>query len=155
MKLTRTQPGLMPSQPRGDLALELVRALEVDAEQPVPVRAGARAAAAGLDAEQVVEQRDDEVVVQVAPARAAHHERHDREPLGVEVAEDLDRRARCCQRARPRGAGSRSSCARITLDADRLLELEDQPGADRLDDRRRAALLAVRGVGEVDGARSG
>ncbi len=67
----------------GDLALELVGALEVDAEQPVAVRARARAAAAGLDAEQVVEQRDDVVVVQVAPGRRAHHEGDDREPLGA------------------------------------------------------------------------
>ena len=36
------------------------------------------------------------------------------------------------------------------LDADGLLELEDEPGADRLDDRRRAALLAVLDVVEVD-----
>jgi hypothetical protein len=35
------------------------------------------------------------------------------------------------------------------LGADRLLELEHQPGADRLDDRRRAALLAVHRIGEV------
>ena len=55
----------------GDLALELVRALEVDAEQSVPVGPGARAAAPRLDAEEVVEDRDDEVVVQVAAARAA------------------------------------------------------------------------------------
>ena len=35
------------------------------------------------------------------------------------------------------------------LDTHGLLELEDQPGPHRLDDRRRAALLAVRGVVEV------
>ena len=73
-----------------DLALELVGALEVDAEQVVAVGAGARAAAAGLDAEEVVEDGDDEVVVQVALALAADDERHDRQSLGVEVAEDLD-----------------------------------------------------------------
>jgi hypothetical protein len=50
----------------GDLGLELVGAVEVDAEQPVPVGTGARAAAARLDPEQVVEQRHHEVVVQVA-----------------------------------------------------------------------------------------
>ena len=33
--------------------------------------------------------------------------------------------------------------------ADGLLELEDETGADRLDDGRGAALLAVGGVGEV------
>ncbi len=55
----------------GDLALELVRGLEVDPEQAVAVRARARAAAARLDPEQVVEQRDDEVVVEVAARRGA------------------------------------------------------------------------------------
>src|SRR5690606_7793587 len=35
------------------------------------------------------------------------------------------------------------------LDADGLLELEDQPRADRLHDRWGAALLAVRGIVEV------
>src|SRR6478609_8603854 len=53
-----------------DLALELVGALEVDAEQVVAVGAGARTAAAGLDAEEVVEDGHDEVVVQVALALA-------------------------------------------------------------------------------------
>ena len=88
MKLTRTQPGLMPSQPRSDLTLELVRALGVDAEQPVPVRSGAGTAAARLDAEQVVQHRDDEVVVQIATVGSADDERDDRQPLGLEVAED-------------------------------------------------------------------
>ena len=41
------------------------------------------------------------------------------------------------------------------LDADRLLELEHQPGADRFDDRRGAALLALRRVGRGSDARSG
>ena len=36
------------------------------------------------------------------------------------------------------------------VDAHRLLELEDEPGADRLDDRRRAALLPMDRVGEID-----
>ena len=36
------------------------------------------------------------------------------------------------------------------LDADGLLELEDEPRADRLDDRRRAALLAMLRIGQVD-----
>ena len=49
-----------------DLALERVRGLDVDAEQPMAVRPGTRTAAARLDPEQVVEQRDDEVVVEVA-----------------------------------------------------------------------------------------
>jgi len=44
-----------------DLLAQRVRAGRADGQQPVPVRAGAGASAAGLDAEQVVEQRDDEV----------------------------------------------------------------------------------------------
>ena len=35
------------------------------------------------------------------------------------------------------------------VDADGLLELEDQAGPDRFDDRRCAALLAMRGVVDV------
>ena len=42
-----------------------------------------------------------------------------------------------------------SSWAWIVAHAHGLLELEDQAGADRLDDGRRAALLAVRRVVEV------
>ena len=42
-----------------------------------------------------------------------------------------------------------SSRARMVVGADGLLELEDEPGADGLDDGGGAALLAVRGVGEV------
>src|SRR3954447_3105214 len=73
-----------------DLALARGRALEVDPNQPMAVRPRAGAAAARLDAEQVVEQRDDEVVMQIAPARTTYDERHDRQALRVEVAEDLD-----------------------------------------------------------------
>ena len=61
----------------------------VDGQQPVAVGARAGAAAAGLDAEQVVEQRDDVVVVQVAVADP-DAEGHDGQPAGVWVAEDLD-----------------------------------------------------------------
>ena len=61
--------GLDPLASRGDLAREAVGLVEVDAQELVSVRAGARAPAAGLDAEQVVEQGHDEVVVQVAPRR--------------------------------------------------------------------------------------
>src|SRR5690348_3540258 len=68
--------------PAGDLARELVRALEVDAEQVVAVGAGARAASAGLDAEEVVEDRDDEVVVQVATVVAVDDEGDDGQAFG-------------------------------------------------------------------------
>ena len=130
-----------------DLALEPVRGLDVDPEQPVAVRPGARAAAARLDPEQVVEHRDDEVVVEVPPV-VADRERHDRQPRQRRVAEDLDL-GLVDQDAIARSMKS-SSRARIVVDADRLLELEDEPGPDRLDDRRRAALLAMLGVVEVD-----
>ena len=43
-----------------------------------------------------------------------------------------------------------SSRSRIAAHADGLLEPEDEAGPDRLDDRRRAALLAVLDVVEVD-----
>ena len=131
----------------GDLALELVGPLEVDAEQPVAVRAGAGAAAATLDAEQVVEDRHHEVVVQVAARRAPDHERHDRESLGVGVAEHLD--------GGMLAPGGHRATQEVLLvradrrDADRVLEREDEPGADRLHDRGRAALLAVGGVEDV------
>ena len=146
--MTRTQPGLMPSQPVAIWRLELVGVLEVDAEQPVPVRAGAGAAAAGLDAEQVVEQRDHEVVVQVLAARRPDHERHDREPLRPPGC-----RGSPCAGSLRQAVIARSQQGVLAcldhVDADGVLELEDQPGPDRLDDGRGAALLAVDGVGEV------
>ena len=77
------------------------------AEQPVPVGPGARAAAAGLDAEQVVEQRDDEVVVQVVARR------------GRMRNETMDSRAACWlpstsmpRAGRPSGAGRAATAAR-------------------------------------------
>ena len=131
----------------GDLALELVGSVEVDAEQPVTVRSRARAAAARLDAEKVVEDGDDEVVVEVPAAGAVDDERHDRQPLGIEVAEHLDIRIRrpCCD-----GPPDEVLLMRPDdLGADRLFQLEHQTRADRLDDRRRAAFLAVHGIGDV------
>jgi hypothetical protein len=130
----------MPSQPDVDrVAQELGSSCRVvDAEQAVTVWAGARAAAAGLDAEQVVEQRHDEVVVQV-PAAVADHERHDAQPPRVVVAEDLDL-------GPPRTSARPPLDERVLEGADRvgadgLLELEHEPGADRLDDGRGARPL--------------
>src|SRR5262249_3775611 len=68
----------------------LVRALEADSEQAMPVRPRARAAATRLDPEEIVEQSDDVVVVEVAAGRRADDERDDREPVGLEVPEDVD-----------------------------------------------------------------
>ncbi len=125
----------------GDLPFELVRTLEVDVQQPVAVGAGARTAAPRLDAEQVVEHGDDVVVVEVLPARRAHHEADDREPARVEVAEDLD-----AGLVLPRGHRPLQQGLLVLLDGGRPdggLQLEDQAGADGLHDRGRAALLAV------------
>lgn len=55
---------LDPVAAEGNLVVVAVGVRGVDGEQPVSVRSGAGAAAAGLDAEQVVEQGDHEVVVQ-------------------------------------------------------------------------------------------
>ena len=147
MKLTRTQPGLMPSQPRAISRSNSCDVVEVDAEQAVAVRPGARAAAARLDAEQVVEQRDDEVVVQVPLGRGATTN----DTIDSRSASWLPRIS-MFGLAPPRSMARRmndSSRSRIASAADRLLELEDEPRADRLEDRRRAALLAMLGVGEV------
>ena len=111
------------------------------------VRTGAGAAAARLDPEQVVEERDDEVVVQV-PAIMADRERHDREPRQRRVPEDPDARL-----VGPGGHGAVDEGLLERADglaADALLELEREPRPDRLDDGRRPALLAVLRVGEVD-----
>ena len=73
-----------------DLGAQLLGLIEVDPQQTVPVRSGARAPAARLDAEQIVEDRHDQVVVQIHPAGSTDHETDDRQPFSVAVAEDLD-----------------------------------------------------------------
>src|SRR3569623_3568866 len=129
-----------------DLALEFLAGLDVDAEQAMPVRTGAATAAARLDAEQVVEQRDDEVVVQVRLAML-HDEADDRQPPRRLVAEDRDRFV-----LRP---GSDRALDEVDLaladriGADVLLELEHESRADRLDDRRRAAFFAHDRIDDV------
>ena len=57
--------------------------------------------------------------------------------------------AGCCVQAVDRAAEEVLLVRADRLDAHRLLELEHQAGADRLDDRGRAALLALRRVVEV------
>src|SRR5450631_4937019 len=111
------------------------------------VGAGARAAAASLDPEQVVEQRDNEVVMQVSPARRAYDERDDGQPLRLKVAQDLDGGL-----LQPRADGTLKVVLLVRsndVHAHRLFQPEDQPGADRLHDGRSATLLAQCRVVEV------
>jgi len=131
-------------QPDMQTMVQLIR--QVDAEEPVAVRPGARAAAAGLDAEQVVEHRHDEVVVQVACA-VPDHEGDNGEATGVVVAQDVDLRV-----SRPRldrAPDEGVLAAANQAGPHRLLQLEDEAGADRLDDGRRPTLLAVHPIVEV------
>ena len=95
----------------GDLALERMGRLDVDPEQAMAVRPGTRAAAARLDAEQVVEQRHDEVVMEIAVI-VADRERHDRQARQRGVAEDLDHGSvRQAAMARSMNSSSRSRIA--------------------------------------------
>ena len=117
-----------------------------DAEQPVRVRPGARAAAAGLDPEQVVEHGDHELVVQVAVA-VPDPEGHDGQSRGAAVAEDLQPRVVPPGRQHPP-----AGLLLAGLDqpgADGLLQPEDQAGADGTEDRRGAALLPGDRVGGI------
>ena len=113
-----------------------------------PYGPGAGAAAAGLDAEQVVQQRDDEVVVQVRVRRGRMRKEMIGQPPGLagcrgsrSAGWPAQRRSTACQ--------SCSSLAWIRSVPTRLLEREHQPGPDRLDDGRGAALLAGDRVVEV------
>src|SRR3954464_9247775 len=115
--------GLDALAPACDLTFELVRGVQIDSQQPVPVGTGAGAAAARLDPEEIVEQRDDVVVVQVAPAMA-DHERNDREPLRATVAEDLD--VGVSLPALDGAIDERFLALTNRLDADLLLELEHE-----------------------------
>src|SRR5215510_1244229 len=86
MKLVEVDPysaGFDAVAAMPDLVAVGVRVRGVDGQQPVAVRSGAGAAAAGLDAEQVVEQRDDKVVVQV-PGAVPDTERDDGQPVGCQ-----------------------------------------------------------------------
>ena len=72
--------GLDPLAAVTDFLTQRMRTGGADREQPVTVGPRARASAAGLDAEQVIEQRDDEIVVQVQPVTMADAEGDDRQP---------------------------------------------------------------------------
>src|SRR5215475_107568 len=58
--------GLDPLTAMRDFALELVRTVKIDPQQPVAIRPGARAPATGLNSEQIVENGDHKVVVEIA-----------------------------------------------------------------------------------------
>jgi hypothetical protein len=130
-----------------DLVEQGVGGGRVDGEQTVAVRPGARAAAAGLDAEEVVEQGDDIGVVQVGTLAVADAERDDGQPSGAVVAEDLDPGVAVPVRQRPPPVTLLGGLDGVG--AYGLLEGEDQSGMDGLDDRRGAALLSGDRVVEV------
>src|SRR5215203_2036102 len=132
----------------GDGAFVLVRALDVDAEQSMPVRPGARAPSSRLNTEQVIEQRDYRVVMQIATASAPYDEGHDRQSFCVEVAQDLDLGYRA-----PRTDCSADVVSLVGVDdcgAYGILELEDHAGTNRLDDGRRSCFFAVHRLVEID-----
>lgn len=129
-----------------DFAFEFLGGGQVDAEEAVSVGSRAGAAAAGLDAEEVVQEGDDEVVVEELVV-VFDHERHDREPPGVEVSEDSDVGV-----VTPAFDGALDEVVFEFTDvvfADGGFELEDESGADGFDDGGRAAFFAVDGVVEV------
>src|ERR1039458_5205482 len=99
-----------------------------DGQQPVPVRSRAGAPPTGLDAEEVVEQRDDEIVVQVAPVPVTEPEGHHGQPAGLVTAKQLDARVACttAKDAVPEPLFARGDQVR----PDGLLEAEPQAGPD-------------------------
>ena len=125
----------------------------------MPIRPGARAAAARLDAEQVVEQRDGEVVVEVRVA-VADDERHDREPPRRLVAEDaatgavherVDHVVRKAVRV-GRHRGRRDDAHQLPVAGRRVLALRplEQPAGDRRRARLRRAALELLHVSEAE-----
>ena len=121
--------------------------VEVDPEEPMAVRAGARAAPARLDPEHVVERSHHEVVVEVLARTVADGERHDRQPFGVVAAQDLEVRMRAPGLDR---FTDEALLAPLDLvDSDGPLQLEHQPGADRTHDVGRPTFLTVLDVGET------
>ena len=146
--MTRVQPGLIPSQPR----LTISRSNSCERSRSMPSSRWPYGPAHEQPPRDWIPNRSlssatTKLWWRIAPRGPADDERDDREPVGLEVAEDPDVRV-----LRPAldGAAPEVLLVRVDhVDADRLLELEDEPGADRLDDRRRAALLADAGVVEV------
>ena len=157
MKFTRTQPGLIPSQPAADLLLEGVRA------RPGRSRAAGARTGRRTSIRPATGCRTGRSAARPrscgagTPGRPPRRDRTTNDTIDSRSAAGLPRismAGRLHHRSTARRS-SASSRARITSVPDRLLELEDEPGADRLDDRRRAALLAVHRISPDSGARSG
>ena len=148
MKLTRTQPGLMPSQPR-----VISRSNSCERSRSMPSRRWPYGPAQEQPPRDWMPNRSlrsatTKLWCRYRPSRRAHDERDDREPS----------RRRGCPGSRCSGCSSTTSIARRMKDSSRSriassptasFELEHEAGADRLDDRRRAALLAMLDVGQV------
>jgi hypothetical protein len=139
--------GLDAAEALVDPLAVLLRLVVADAQQAMAVGSGAGAAGPRLDAEQVVQQRGDELRMQVAPARALQVERDDADaPCGVGVAEDLDARVLA---PAVEGAVQQFALAALDgLDADGVLDLEGQPGLEDLQHAGRAGLFALLDVGD-------
>ena len=129
-----------------NLTLVLPARLDVDSEQSVSVWTGARAASAALYAEEVVEQRNNEVVMK-AHLPVTDDERHDRQPIRVGVPQDLD--VRVSRPCLDRPVDERPFLFPDRLRAHSLFERKDHSAPDGTDDVGRAALLAVLGVAHV------
>ena len=127
----------------GELVTRRRRWGGVAAGQPVAVGARAGAAAVGLDAEQVVEQRDHEVVGQ-EPAVVADPEGNDGQAARRGAAEQFDGGVGV-----PAGAGAPPEPFLACLNqagADGLLQREHQAGANGFDDRGGSAFFACHRV---------
>jgi hypothetical protein len=81
------------------------------------------------------------------PALVTDAEREDRQPFGIKAADDLDPRVPGprVQRAPDEAVLERAD----PVGADGVLQLEHEAGADRLDDRGRAALFAVNRIAVI------
>src|SRR5437867_3784297 len=99
-----------------------------------------------LNTKQIVEQHDDEIIMQHT-LTITHHEADDREPPGFLIAEDVQ--VRVLVPRLDRAMDELALFGADAIDAHRLFQLKHQPGADRLEDRGRAALLAMHRIFEI------
>ena len=130
-----------PLAARLDLAVDRRAHPGVDAEQAMAVGAGAGTATTGLDAEEIVQQGHDVVVVQVATRRRRDREGQDRQSIGHMAAQDLDVRVRL-----PGGDRAPDEVVFVGGDdvgAHGLLQREHQTGPDGLHDGGGSTLLTM------------